>query len=102
MRPIIQVSDQVFRTVGCRDWIVLGDNFGGAVHHVGRLIKSNLRYQKLYYLAAFLLEEHVSTWQQVNFNKSSEEKSSRARGPLSFWVWWCWIFSCTYVARAEF
>ena len=44
MRLILQVSDQVFRAIGCGDWIVAGDDFGGAVHHVWRLIKSNLRY----------------------------------------------------------
>ena len=79
MRSIIKVRDQVFRAISCRDWIVAGDYFGRAVDHIGRLIKSNLRYLKLLCLAAFLVEEHVPTWRQVKFNQSSEVKSSRAR-----------------------
>ena len=43
-RPIIQVCDQVFRAVSCRDRVVVGENNGGAGYHVGRLIQPDLRY----------------------------------------------------------
>ena len=70
------VGNQVFKAI---IWILIVNDFGKAVHHVGSLIKSNLRYQKLLYLATFLVEEHVSTWRQLNLNQSSEVYSSRAR-----------------------
>ena len=100
MRLILQVRDQLFRAVGCGDWIAV-DDFGETVHHVGRLIKSNLRNPKVFQIDAFLVEEYVSTWRQIKFNQSTVVKSSRARTSWSLWVLWYSIVSCTYVAGAK-
>ena len=60
-RPILQVCDQVVGGVCCDDWTVGGNDFCGAVDHVGRLVKTDLRNDKRRVRGGRLVEEKVST-----------------------------------------